>query len=121
MSHPLANVERFCLLLVAALAAYTYTTAARADGYTGHPTWRRIVVAEDVKIETHTVSLSELIAMQDQKRDVRNVRGTQHRGLAKLYQNTVTGDWTCHVYVPAAASRDTLTHEFKHCHGWVHE
>lgn len=120
--QPLSFVLAFCRGLVLALALLTLALTARANSYTGEPTWRRVVVADEVTITTHVVSLDELIEMQTpRQRDMRNVRMTHHRGLAKLYRNTATGEWTCHVYVTASASSSTLEHETRHCHGWVHE
>lgn len=122
--EPLSFVLAFCRLLTLALAlvVLALTSTARANGYTGEPTWRRVVVADEVTITTHVVSINELVEMQTGRRvDVRNVRHTQHRGFAKLYRNTESGAWTCHVYVTANASADTLEHETRHCHGWVHE
>lgn len=96
--------------------------ANAAETHTGRVYWTRAVIADEVAITVHVVSVNELVELQTSRRaDARSVRLSQHRGLAKLYRNTATGAWTCHVYVTANARADTLEHEQQHCHGWVHQ
>lgn len=120
MNAPLQFLEGFARGLAAGLlvlAAVLSISPAKAGEL-----WTRKVLAEDVAITVHVVSVDEL----------RRLRGvvswglptadqTSRQGLAKLYRNRETGAWTCEVYVTKDSTEETLAHERRHCQGWVHK
>lgn len=118
MSAPLTSLERALRVAVAALALAVALLANVRANAAEH--WRREVLAEDVAITVHVVSSEELLRMMHTVRWDSRTIATNHKGHARLYRNRETGAWTCHVYVNVDATEETLEHERRHCHGWVH-
>ena len=122
-SHTLTFVEGFCRGLAAGLLVLAIcASSARAEEVPERLRWERAAVADDVAITVHVVGVDELRRLTGSNPFAMPTARQSHRkGLAKLYRNTASGAWTCHVYVLEDATEQTLEHELRHCHGWVHQ
>lgn len=121
---PLPFVHGFCqglavaLLVVLAIYANTAHAAERWN-------WRRVAVADEVAITVQVVSavkLASLMHIADAHAFIDKGGRMSRHGYAELRRNVVTGAYVCTVYVTAEnSSAETLEHESRHCHGWVHQ
>src|SRR5690606_21972003 len=78
-----------------------------------------------VTINFNVVRPSELrIMMRKRTRTALNNRvlyQNYKRGLAILDRSTELGTCRCEVYVVSLQDAQTIEHEIRHCHGWVHQ
>lgn len=94
------------------------TSPAHADRFS----WKRAYQIDDVAI---TVTIVESDAEMRRLRaefgnvPVDNVIRTELLGFSVLYRRE--GAYRCTIYLADAADSETLAHETRHCHGWVHQ
>ena len=105
-------------LIIAALSLVVVCLMAPANA-AGREHWTRAVVVDEVAITVHIVSAKELARVMDAKWNLRDLALDDGKGHAKLYRNMETGAWSCHVYL-SKPDPQTLAHEARHCHGWIH-
>jgi hypothetical protein len=100
---------------------YVYTLGALTAHAEPSYQWRQVAQVETVAITLHVVSAIKLASLQGATRAIidKGSRESRH-GYAKLYRNTATGAWSCHIYVTREPTPATLEHESKHCYGWTH-
>lgn len=82
-------------------------------------TWKLAHEVPAVTIELKVVTRNELFALL-QKHDRRNqLAAPKTVGFSLLMRNTA-GAYRCEVYVLRSNDSETIAHETRHCHGWVH-
>ena len=109
---PLPFAEGFCYGLTVGLLVMLliFTSVAHAETSLK---WRRIAEPDAVAI-TVTVLTRKEMAAAVKSRDFA-------RAYSQLMRNKTTGAWSCHIYVLADSSDETLNHEKRHCAGWIHQ
>ncbi len=110
----------WALLIVAVLAVAARCSAAEQ--------WSRVAVVDEVAVSVSEVTETELKALRHKYEERvidRSALGRvipQHRyGFALLLRDKETGAYRCEIYVKDSADAETLEHEQRHCHGWVHQ
>ena len=88
-------------------------------GHCSAETWTRKVVADEVAITVHVLTIEELNRKSSGLVTMGQTRAAKH-GYAVLYR-AKDGTLKCNVYVTADMTEETLEHERRHCHGWVHQ
>jgi lactate dehydrogenase-like 2-hydroxyacid dehydrogenase len=101
----------YALFILAVLALAGKCSAAEK--------WTRAVVADEVAITVHVVSIEELNHKRGGLVVMGSVRAAAH-GYAVLYR-AHSGELKCNVYVTREPTAETLEHEARHCHGWTHK
>ena len=100
-------------IILAALAAFD--APAQTDRYR----WRHAYEIDDVAITVTVVeSATEMRRLRSRFGNVPvdNVLRTELKGFSVLYRRD--GQYLCTIYV---ADAETIEHETRHCHGWVHQ
>lgn len=98
------------LAAAGAISLLIFCGSARANE------WTRAVEVDEPAVTIHTV---------DRATFTRTMREYGHKprlgsvGFSVL--GKLEGAWTCYVYVLDHRDRETIEHELRHCHGWVHE
>lgn len=110
--------ERLPLLIGLACLLFVLLAAPAHAG----ERWTRSAVVSDVAVTVTVVTLEELARLSPRELGgpARLANPRPVHGFAKLYRNTETGAFRCDVFVPEHAPAETLEHELRHCHGWVH-
>jgi hypothetical protein len=112
-------VEGFCTGLAAGLALLVLVLANTAHAAPSL-TWRRALEVREVSIEVREVTRLELLALLDKHSPRESLSPPKTVGFSLLMRNQRTGAYRCEVYVIDAGDSQTLEHETRHCHGWVH-
>ena len=119
MSSPLASLERVLRIGVAVLALAVAILANVRAHAAPSLVWKLAHDVPAVTIELKVVTLSELKSVLH-KHDPRNqLAAPKTVGFSLLMRNTA-GAYRCEIYVLRANDSETIEHETRHCHGWVH-
>lgn len=123
MSSPLASLERVLRIAVAVLAL-TVAVLVNVRAHAAEQ-WTQVATVEEVAIRVSQVTEAELARLRAKHEPSdRSALGRvvpMHRyGFALLMRDRSTGAYRCEVYVIDAGDSQTLEHETRHCHGWVH-
>ncbi len=105
---------------LAVLLAIVITQPAVADRTYS---WKRAHDISDVTITVKVASSDDdmrRLRAQFGNVPVDNVIRTELKGFAVLWRSKDDGLYRCTIYVAKGDDTQTIEHETRHCHGWVH-